>query len=372
MATNGVILINLENRNAAVFNRIYVPDSYEKASGALEAGAFVTVYKWLYQGFMMGPSICNAVAETGHINLVDKSNGGILEVYPDDTISLIGSSSPAVINPLAVNDNGIYLAPPGVDGYSPVTVSVPGGDPAVINPLVINDNGIYSAPSGVDGYSPITVNVADGDPVTTQLNVNSNGSYFPPEGVDGFDTVVVDVPSTQPSIQSKVISSNGTYEAPSGVDGFNPVIVQVSASVPYSIPHNSSGIFFDDYDAFTNSVGFYYAVHTDGNGEVAIGASQMIWRPVSYTLGEVYTGYSQQGGYATIPFDLIYVNKTPIDANYCLWDYVVIPRADVYVFRMNGNINSPVEAYYVPSGKPFGIRAEGRALSYYGWLLLRA
>lgn len=130
MATNGVILINLDNRNAAEFNRILVPDSYEKASGALEAGAFVTVYKWLYQGFMMGPSICNAVAETDHINLVDKTNGGILQVYPDDTIYLNGAVAPNVrITPLTANENGVYDIPSGYDGYGPVTVNVSGGAP---------------------------------------------------------------------------------------------------------------------------------------------------------------------------------------------------------------------------------------------------
>lgn len=128
MATNGVILLNLNNRNAAEFNRILVPGSYEKASGALEAGAFVTVYKWLYQGFMMGPSICNAVAESAHINLVDKTNGGVLQVYSDDTIYLDGAVTPNVrITPLVANNNGVYDVPSGYDGYGPVTVNVSGG-----------------------------------------------------------------------------------------------------------------------------------------------------------------------------------------------------------------------------------------------------
>lgn len=92
MASNGVILLNLNNRNAADFQRLEVPDSYEKASGALTAGTYVTVYKWLYQGFMMAPSLCDAVDATDHINLVDRTNGGIISVYPDDTISIEGGS----------------------------------------------------------------------------------------------------------------------------------------------------------------------------------------------------------------------------------------------------------------------------------------
>jgi hypothetical protein len=94
MASNGVILLNLENRNAAEFQRLSVPDSYEKASGALTAGTYVTVYKWLYQGFMLAPSLCDAVDATDHINLVDRTNGGIISVYPDDTITVEGGVSP--------------------------------------------------------------------------------------------------------------------------------------------------------------------------------------------------------------------------------------------------------------------------------------
>lgn len=94
MASNGVILLNLNNRNAAEFQRLSVPDSYDKASGALTAGTYVTVYKWLYQGFMLAPSLCDAVDATDHINLVDRTNGGIISVYPDDTITVEGGVSP--------------------------------------------------------------------------------------------------------------------------------------------------------------------------------------------------------------------------------------------------------------------------------------
>lgn len=97
MSSNGVILLNLNNRNAAEFQRLSVPDSYEKASGALTAGTYVTVYKWLYQGFMLAPSLCDAVDATDHINLVDRTNGGIIQVYPDDTITVEGGSTPGPV-----------------------------------------------------------------------------------------------------------------------------------------------------------------------------------------------------------------------------------------------------------------------------------
>lgn len=94
MGTNGVILINLENRNAAEFESILVPGSYEKALGAATAGTYVTVYKWLYNGFAMTASLCTVEDKTEYISLVDKTHGGELKVYDDDTITLVGAVAP--------------------------------------------------------------------------------------------------------------------------------------------------------------------------------------------------------------------------------------------------------------------------------------
>jgi hypothetical protein len=74
------------------------------------------------------------------------------------------------IEPLSVTENGTYTAPTGVDGYSPITVNVPGSS-AVVQPLSVTQNGTYNPPSGVDGYSPVTVNVSGG---STPLVIYSN------------------------------------------------------------------------------------------------------------------------------------------------------------------------------------------------------
>lgn len=99
MSTSGIVLLNLENRNAAEFQSIEVPGSYEKAQGAATAGAYITVYKWLYNGFGMTASLCTADDKTSYVSLVDKTNGGELRVYPDDTITLVGSVSPTPPEP---------------------------------------------------------------------------------------------------------------------------------------------------------------------------------------------------------------------------------------------------------------------------------
>lgn len=44
-----------------------------------------------------------------------------------------------------------------------ILVSASGGASPVIEPLEVTTNGTYTAPAGVDGYSPVTVNVSGGD-----------------------------------------------------------------------------------------------------------------------------------------------------------------------------------------------------------------
>ena len=84
--------------------------------------------------------------ETGNTNI------------PRKPILFEGGDIPAVINPLAVTENGTYTPPEGVDGYNPVTVNVPAPQP-VIETLTVTENGTYTSPAGVDGYNPVTVNV---------------------------------------------------------------------------------------------------------------------------------------------------------------------------------------------------------------------
>lgn len=165
MASNGVILLNLENRNAAEFQRLSVPDSYEKASGALTSGTYVTVYKWLYEGFMLAPSLCDAVDADDHINLVDRTNGGILSVYPDDTITLEGIPVEGDLIDLTVSSNGVYYPPEGKRGFSSVRANVDlVPHPSRALELNVIENGTWVAPFGYDGFNPVNVNIAPEPP----------------------------------------------------------------------------------------------------------------------------------------------------------------------------------------------------------------
>ena len=85
------------------------------------------------------------------------------------------------------------------------------GGSCVIKPLEVIKNGVYNAPMGVDGYSPVMVSVAD------RYQEGYSQGYS-----DGEAAV-------KAKIQSKTITANGTYTAAAdGLDGFDPVIVNVA------------------------------------------------------------------------------------------------------------------------------------------------
>lgn len=70
---------------------------------------------------------------------------------------LLGLGEGGNIQPLSVTENGEYNAADyGCDGFDPVLVNVPVPEP-VIQSKTITKNGTYIAPEGVDGYSPVIV-----------------------------------------------------------------------------------------------------------------------------------------------------------------------------------------------------------------------
>ena len=69
-------------------------------------------------------------------------------------------------------------------------------DEPVLESLSVTENGLYEPSEGIDGYSDVTVNVPGKIPVLEQLRAIANGEYYPAEGVDGFDEVLVDVPTS--------------------------------------------------------------------------------------------------------------------------------------------------------------------------------
>lgn len=87
-----------------------------------------------------------------------------LDEMPNEIASIVsgGGTTPAnpIIEPLEITENGTYIAPDGVDGYSPVVVNVPIPD-GYIKPsgeLEVIENGTHD----VMEYASVNVNVATG------------------------------------------------------------------------------------------------------------------------------------------------------------------------------------------------------------------
>lgn len=104
-----------------------------------------------------------------------------------------------------------------------------GGGGGVITGLSVSANGTYTATGGVDGYSPVNVSVPERIPVTESLSVSINGTYTPETGVDGFSQVDV---SVIPPLQSKSITVNGLVTPDEGYYGLSAVDVSVPEQKP--------------------------------------------------------------------------------------------------------------------------------------------
>lgn len=78
----------------------------------------------------------------------------------DIVITAKGAAAEPVIQPLEVTENGIYTAPDGVDGYSPVSVNVPIPDGYIVpsGTKEITENGTHD----VTAYASVNVNVPTG------------------------------------------------------------------------------------------------------------------------------------------------------------------------------------------------------------------
>lgn len=92
------------------------------------------------------PEGTKQITENGIHDATEYKNVDVNVPIPDGYILPMGVKT--------ITENGNH----GVAEYAGVIVNVPSKEP-VVEPLEIKENGIYTAPEGIDGYSPITVNV---------------------------------------------------------------------------------------------------------------------------------------------------------------------------------------------------------------------
>jgi len=193
-----------------------VPGLYDKLMAAISNCRYQCLYNWLFDGVLIPPTYVQLEDIDGEVFL----NEGV-SVTSDDVIHIYslepGPVDPDII-PLLAEENGVYNAPAGKDGFNPVTVDVPSYTP-VIEPITITENGRYNSPSGVDGYSPITVNVSSGsvniltgtdEPASS---IGSDGQIYLQYGIPPDYTLVeyLEINSSGPYIDTEVINTSEAY-----------------------------------------------------------------------------------------------------------------------------------------------------------------
>lgn len=166
--------------------------------------------------------------------VVNPGNNGKVLYIEDGKIKAASASrwsGGAVLEPLNVTANGDYTPPTGTDGFDSVHVAVPG---ATLTTKSITQNGTYNASSdNADGYSSVTVAVPGGATVEP-LEVTQNGTYNPPSGVNGFAPVTVNVSGggDDPFALTNYIQSSGTQWIDTGYIPTLNTRIEIVAKVP--------------------------------------------------------------------------------------------------------------------------------------------
>ena len=164
-------MVDMEGIDIIESQGVEVPGLYEKLMESIAQCRYQCLYNWKFDGILIPPTYVEMTATDESVSI----NGGV-SVDVDDIVHIESLVIRPAIEPLSVNENGVYTPEEGVDGFSPVEVEVEANP--VIQPLTVSSNGVYTPPEGVDGYSPVTVNVTSSESEYELINpVYSDLSY---------------------------------------------------------------------------------------------------------------------------------------------------------------------------------------------------
>lgn len=146
-------MVDLGGIDLAEVNGSVVPGIYNKVSSAMNSCRIAIFCNWKFADIVIAPAhVLISVDETGGFLVND-----LIAISQDDTVKLLGVVPEPVVQELSVVENGEYLPPEGVDGFSPVNVSVQ----SVFEELNVIENGVYVPETGVDGFSRVLVDIPE-------------------------------------------------------------------------------------------------------------------------------------------------------------------------------------------------------------------
>lgn len=150
-------MVDMEGIDLIESQGLAVTGLYQKLVDSTAQCRYQCLYNWKFDGIIIPPSYVEMVVRDGSVWInegvsVDEEN--VIHIYS------IEPEPPApvepTIEPLQVIENGVYTAPEGIDGYSPVSVSIPAPKYEYLEPdyaglgysYVALNNNYYSG----DGY----------------------------------------------------------------------------------------------------------------------------------------------------------------------------------------------------------------------------
>jgi len=149
--------------------------------------------------------------------------------------------------------NGIY----DTTENNSVTVNVSGGGSAVVQPLNVTQNGTYNPPSGVDGFSPVTVSVSGGSSLVEIMHQGqvSDTSHYMTAYFDAgvnlsdYELIFVDLYKNGALIGSNIASPQSL-----------PATFYITGDLSYTMKLSSDSI------ACTHYSGSYYNLYVNVYG----------------------------------------------------------------------------------------------------------
>lgn len=212
------------------------------------------------------------------------------------------------------------------DGFEDFAADIGSIPSANIQPVTILSNGVYSVSGDVDGYSPVTVTVPNTYTLSDEGKVVDNGALVSQTGITItannttvdttlYNSVTVNITIPQPTLITKSITSNGTYNAINdNADGYSSVDV----NVPNTYTALDEGCVVDNGALVPQSS---TSINTNGTYDTTLNNSVTVAVPNSYTQsdeGKVVSNgalvsqtsdtYTANGTYDTTLIDSVTVN----------------------------------------------------------------